>query len=378
MIVGKLNYDRQYIPYDRFTIFLPPCRALVLSRLIARAMKFLLSDESINSYGFWLLTSGGDLKQFKKNPLMLWMHSRAWRGTTDEVLPLGCWVEITLEDSGIYAEPKFDMNDPFAAKIASKVEQGFIKMASVGIEIIETSRDAKYLKPGQTRETVIKWRLREASIVDIGSNSNALAFYDSDGNILNLSADGGEIDTEKVPVNLLDSQTAEDTTNTDLTMKKVALLFGLAEGATEDDLAAKVTETLAASTAKDGEITTLKAELQALKDADKAKQNAEAVSLVDAAVKDGRIDAKGKESMLKLFGADHEAAKETLAAMPTRTPVRASLADGKDKAEGEREKLEKLSWGELDKGGHLANLKANHNDLYVEKFKAEFGKEPKA
>lgn len=340
-------------------------------------MRFVLSDESINSYGFWLLTSGCDLSQFEKNPLMLWMHNRAFRGMKDEVLPIGNWTDIKIEGSTITAEAKFDMNDPFAAQIASKVEQGFLKMASAGIEIIELSTDKKYLKSGQVRATAVKWRMKEGSIVDIGSNDNAMAFYDQEGNILNLCNASGELDTEKLPVQLLDSK-SNDTTNTDLKMKKVALLFGLAEGATEDDLAAKVTETLAASTAKDGEITTLKAELKALKDADKAKQSAEAVSLVDAAVKDGRIDAKGKESMLKLFGAYHEAAKETLAAMPTRTPVRASLADGKDKTEGEREKLEKLSWGELDKGGHLANLKENHNDLYVEKFRDEFGVEPKA
>lgn len=37
---------------------------------------FVLSDESVNSYGFRVLTDGIALDNFKKNPVMLWNHTR--------------------------------------------------------------------------------------------------------------------------------------------------------------------------------------------------------------------------------------------------------------------------------------------------------------
>ena len=60
-------------------------------------------------------------------------------------------------------------------------------MASIGITPTAWEEDAKLLKPGQTRPTVTKSKIKEASIVDIGSNENALALYDDNGNIYELS-----------------------------------------------------------------------------------------------------------------------------------------------------------------------------------------------
>lgn len=37
---------------------------------------FVISDESLNDQDFRVMTNGIDLTQFKKNPLMLWMHKR--------------------------------------------------------------------------------------------------------------------------------------------------------------------------------------------------------------------------------------------------------------------------------------------------------------
>jgi len=35
-------------------------------------MDFILSDESVNSYNFKVITDGIDLERFKKNPVMLY------------------------------------------------------------------------------------------------------------------------------------------------------------------------------------------------------------------------------------------------------------------------------------------------------------------
>lgn len=138
------------------------------------ALTFILSDESINSYGTRILTAGIDLTLFKKNPIMLWMHSRAWRGDKDEVLPIGKWENIRIENGKLLADAVFDETDEFAKKIKSKVEQNILKMASIGINIIATSEDKNVIVQGQSRPTVIKCLITEASICDIGSNRNAL------------------------------------------------------------------------------------------------------------------------------------------------------------------------------------------------------------
>lgn len=320
------------------------------------AKTFRLADESINGYGFWLRMGGADLEQFKRNPIMLWMHNRAWRGTKDEVLPIGHWENVRIEGGELLADAVFDMDDEFAAAIAGKVEKGIIRMASVGITVVETSTDSAYLKPGQTRETVTKWKLREASIVDIGANDNAisLAFYDNDGNPMELSASDGSC-----PVSLLLTPKPYD-------MKEVAKLLKLADTADENEIAQTVKELVARSEE-------LERKLNEVEQREREQRRLRAALLIDEAVKDGRIDADAKPSWEKMFSVNHEVAEETLAALPKRKSVKAMLGDG-DK--GKAEKYSSMSWDELDRKGKLPELKANHPELYEQKFEEKFGRKP--
>ena len=102
-------------------------------------------------------------------------------------------------------------------------------------------------------------------------------------------------------------------------------------------------------------------------------RKAEALNLVDTAVKDGRIDAKGKETFINLFDKDFDSAKTSLEAIPTRQSVRDQLSAG---SKTERETLNLMDWDALDKGGKLEKVKLEFNDLYVEKFEAKFHKKP--
>ncbi len=111
---------------------------------MSKNKSFVLSDESVNTYG----------------------------------------LNIRVEGDKLLADPVFDTEDEKGKEIAGKVERGFLKMASIGIRIVATSDDPKMLLAGQTRETVIKCRLREASIVGIGANHNALRLYDENDNEL--------------------------------------------------------------------------------------------------------------------------------------------------------------------------------------------------
>lgn len=45
---------------------------------------FVLHDETVNTYGFRMLTSGANLEEFRKNPVILLNHK-------DWELPIGRW-----------------------------------------------------------------------------------------------------------------------------------------------------------------------------------------------------------------------------------------------------------------------------------------------
>lgn len=286
------------------------------------AKTFILHDESLNSQGFWMLTSGADLKQFKKNPIMLWNHSRPWHDTEDQILPIGHWENIRVEGDKILADPVFD-SDEFSQKIAAKVESGTIRMASLGVTPIEVSSDAKYIKPGQRYETIIKWRVKEASLVDIGSNPNALALYDKEGRPVELS-DGYENGVLK-----------ELTINKNK-MKEVIEFLKLSEGATAQDVIAAIRPIqeenvrLRSSFEKEQEEKkVLQDKLDAIALAEKTKQREAFDRELAECFKDGRLtereDGSVKKGMIELFELDPEKTMLMLTSLTPRKGVGVTL-----------------------------------------------------
>lgn len=321
--------------------------------------RVVISDENLNSYGFWILTDGIDITQFTRNPIMLWMHNRAYMGREDEVLPIGKIEDLKLENGVLTGLPVFDQNDEFAKKIEAKWEAGILNMCSPGLQIIEESEAPQWIKPGQRRMTVLKSKLREVSIVDMGSNDNALglALYDKEGKLITL-ADG-----EECPVQLINS-----TNQSNENMKLIALSLGLPESATESEINAKVAELSA-------ENKVLKDEKTARELADKTAQTNQAIALVDAAVKEGRINASAKESFLKLFANDFDSAKLSLDAIPARQDVAGAIANNEGGDSSKIAGFQKLSWDELDKQGKLETVKLSFPDIFAEKFKEKFNKD---
>lgn len=158
--------------------------------------RVVLSDSSLNRYGYRVLTSGLDIEAFKKNPVMLWAHFRdegspIW----GNYLPIGHWEDIQINDDELSAIPVFDLVDETSKIIAAKYEAGTLSASSIGIKILATSSEKEFLLPGQTRETVTKSELMEASIVDIPANSNAVRLYDRSTSAI-LAAG---VDTQVVP-----------------------------------------------------------------------------------------------------------------------------------------------------------------------------------
>ena len=156
---------------------------------MSKGKRLLLSDSSLNRYGYRILTEGvRNLEAFKKNPVMLYMHFR------DEGSPywgeskaIGHWEDIQIEGDQLSAVPVFDCVDELSQTVAKKFEAGTYNAASVGIRIIATSENKDLLVPGQTRATVTEWDLMEASIVDIPANENAVRLY-AEGSMAKLAA----------------------------------------------------------------------------------------------------------------------------------------------------------------------------------------------
>lgn len=322
---------------------------------------FVLHDDSVNTYGFRLLTSGGNLEEFKRNPVMFYRHN-------DYELPIGRWENIKVEDGRILADAVFDTEDEEAMKIKGKVDRDFIRMASIGTWAPEEYSDDPALKlPGQTGSTITKWTLREASIVAIGANHNALRMYDRET--------GKQID-------LADSATMLhlfDNSHKKNNMEKLRNILNLADNASDADVEAAVEAVKQERDAAQQENSTLKEENKQLRDqAEQAEterknqQKTEAAALVDAAVRDGRIDASGKDAFIALFDADFEKAKTTLEAIPHRKSVTASI----EQPSAQLYDYASKSWDELDRAGMLVKLRDTNPTLYEEKFEQRFGHKP--
>lgn len=321
--------------------------------------RMILSDEGLNSHGFWVRTSGIDLTRFEKNPVMLFNHHRTCMGRRDEILPIGRWEDLKVEDGVLTGVPVFDGKDEFAVRIRDKVEGGFLCGCSVGIRVRKWSDSPEDLKPGQQYPTATACELMEVSIVDIPSNPNSaggVVLYDSDENVITL-ADG------RLPEGIINKLNAKPMN------KDLALKLGLPETATEDECCAAVDRL----NAKDAEIQTLKSEkanleeeVRTLKAGKAEAEKAEAVKLVDEAVRDGRIDAKAKGRFEKLFESDFDNAKAILESIPRRTPMGGSVVP-----EGNG-RFEKMSWDELDRQELLAELKVKDPALYQKKFDEKF------
>jgi phage head maturation protease len=314
-----------------------------------------------------MVTAGADLRQFKKNPIMLWNHNRSWGDDTSTILPIGHWDNVRVEEGRILAEAVFDA-DEFSSTIAGKVESGTLRMCSVGVKPVLTSSDPKHVKPGQRYETVLKWQLKEVSIVDIGANDNALVMlYDDDDRVIELSsvADTGRRVLKKLNFNLNPNKTSMD--------NEIRRLLGLSDTSTGQEVLQAVKPLLVLKEENDR----LTVELAAINKRQKEALSAEAVTLVDAAIRDGRLNAAGKEKFLKFFETDHEGARVALAAIPARGSVTRQIDASTGVNNKELSVLEKMSWDELDKGNKLATLKATYPEVYKEKFTERFGTKPR-
>ena len=323
------------------------------------AKEVIISTSGLNCYGGRVLTSGIDLTQFQKNPLLLWMHRRSF---DRDAMPIGRIDNLRTDGDRLIGTPVFDQNDEFAKKIESKWENGFLRMASAGIEIIETSDAPEHLLQGQTRRTITRCRLEEVSIVDMGGNDEALQLYDRSGKVLKLAA--GE-DNDALPLLAPEkkddpSGTAPDgkdnnqTNKSTQSMNKEFLqLLGLSETATEQEAV--------------GALRLLKEK------ADKVEtlQLASITAVVDGAIAEKRITADKKEHFVNIGkAAGIDSLRTTLSLMqPVRKPTEV-IHQTDAPRDDEPKTYAKLSDVPADQ---LEKLREERPQDYERLYKAEYG-----
>ena len=316
----------------------------------------IISTPRLNSYGTRVLTEGIDPEQYKKNPVLLYMHRRGRK----EDMPIGIIENLRVEEDTLYGTPKFDDDTEEERTISKKWERGTLRMLSAGLDVVEWSEEPDLLVPGQTRPTVTRSKLIEVSVVDIGSNDDALqvSLY-NEGNLLTLAA--GE-ESDHLPLLKEETENSEQPTEdnepkneSNSNMEKILLKLGLAPTATEDDA-------VAAISALQTERTNL-----AL---------ARVTDAVETAIKERRITADKKEKYLNL-GKEHglDTLSGILADMqPAQKPL--DLVRPGATAGGAAPAADvNLTWATAT-AEQLKQLRDENREEYVRLYKAHFGFAP--
>lgn len=304
-----------------------------------------ISNESLNSFGFRVLTAGMDISQFERNPVLLLMHQRG--------MVIGLVKDIKKDGADLTGELEFDEASPESVRVKKQFEFGSLKMVSAGLDVIEMSEDPAMLVEGQIRPTVTRSKLVEVSVVDIGSNDDSLVLY-QDGNLIKLGKG------EDCPIPLINNQQpSNQSTQMDLT--KIALALGLDATADEAAVLAKIAELMASSE----EVVTLRQEKETM-------TLAAITRAVESGIAEHRIPADKKDHFIglgKKIGLEELSA--TIASMSPAVKLSAVInhKDGAPAGTG----FKKLSEVPAEE---LVRLRKEDRETYARLFKAEYGFEP--
>jgi hypothetical protein len=271
--------------------------------IFTKKKRFVLSDQSENSYGFVVSTKGIDTARFESNPVMLDGHINQNESV------LGAWDDVIVDKNDrLTALPVFDTDDDRVKKIAAKVESGFIRGASIGISF----NPADMKKVGQ-QLVLTKCELLEASIVAVPSNKNALRLYNPEGKLL------GDDEVNRLCMSLNSNNTnfenQMDKPTMQLSLTALAVLGFEAtqvEHLQASDINAAVLALHQKNESLSQKVKDFETKEQLANDAEKARLALRNTSLVDAAIRSGRITADQRAHFLKMAEFDFELAQKHL------------------------------------------------------------------
>lgn len=314
-----------------------------------------ISNESVNSYGFRVLTSGMEVAQYQRNPVLLYMHERGQ--------VIGYMKDVQVKDGEVTGEPVFDEATELSKRCKKQFDFGSLKMVSAGLEIYETSDDQAQLAKDQKRPTVTRCRLYEVSLVDIGSNDDAIVLK-MGSRTANLAAG------EECPLPLITNHSSLNTNelsnpnnneNSMMTLKDVALMVGLQETATE----AEVRDRMKLMLDEHNRLAEAEKKLSEL-----ARQRV--VALVDKGIAEKRIGAEKREEMIALLGKlSADEAEKLIQGMAVQLKPSDLIQPGAGATLGATPE----GWKSLHDvpADRLMKLKAERPDEYKRLYKAEYG-----
>ncbi|KAK6033562.1 tape measure domain protein [Ostertagia ostertagi] len=311
--------------------------------------EFLLTDSSLNSYSYRLLSSGYLMSEFKKNPIGYYMHGKEGSEFPREMGVLVKWDDLRADGDKVFGKPCINLSHPRGQRTVDEIESGFLNGASVGhIVAIEVSSELTDYLEGQTGPTVKKWYNRECSLVDIPGNYNALKdLFDEQDNPINLA----DFTPQKLKMKQIFFTPAQLT------------LMNLKADADE----ATVTTAFANLVAKAGKADQLQTELTtatnekntAVKDLADFKTAAAQTEVKDLCAAACNVDKKiTKEVALQLekdYSGNPAGLKSLLAAIPAPAGVVKSITG----AGGAAKDLAAMTYDELDKAATVVKKNLN-------------------
>jgi HK97 family phage prohead protease len=134
-----------------------------ISAIVEKSQEKLIavaSTGTVDRHGEVVSPDGWDLKNFKKNPVLLWGHSH-------EQLPIGTakkiWVDGEGKKAKLMFEPVFHEVTELARAVKRLFEDGILKTFSVGFKPIDADGD-----------TYTRQELLEISAVNVPANADAM------------------------------------------------------------------------------------------------------------------------------------------------------------------------------------------------------------
>lgn len=310
---------------------------------MSKGKRVRITNDSLNSYGTRVLTAGMNVEQYQRNPVLLYMHER---GNV-----IGYVKDLKVEDGEVTGELMFDEASELSVRCKKQYEFGSLKMVSAGLDILETSEYPGLLVQGQTRPTVTKSKLFEVSLVDVGSNDDAIVLQ-KDGKKITLGKDS------ECPLPLLNNNNQKQK---QMEQKMVAMQLGLPATATEAEINAKLDE-----------LKTAKEENEQLQQKNAALTLASITATVEKAVGEKRITPDKKDEFINLGKEVGQEKLESILSAISPQMKLSSVIGHQGGAATEPTTYKKLS---DVPSGQLIMLRKEQPDEYKRLYKEEYGME---
>jgi len=321
-----------------------------------------MSDESINCYGFRVLTNGIDTETaFAKNPVSFWNHRTDDRYKDSHDFPVAKWLNWKKQDGKLIGDLQVDDSNDFGKELVSKIENGYINAVSIYFDPIEVSDAPEHLLAGQTRSTITRCVLLECSLVGLPGNFNAVKLKQKEGGFVSLNATSTATDIDVVIPRIKTSNS-----NSHSMTKEQKELIGLDANATDE----QVTNALNALKLKADKVEVKPADIvpTVLAGGDKTEletlRKERVTTLINQAINDKKFTEADRGTYTELANSNFDSTKKAIENMQATVKISQLLNSGAHSttATTTATKIEDCEFYKLSKGNPTALGKLQQED----------------